>query len=120
MNQMIDSLVSYFGLDENEDPDYRRYFAYHIIAGPGPAADSGVAYVTTLAVSDESQRCTYCKNAHRAAAGGPAAALATAVRYLDAYHERDRLRKVQSGIRGLDGDRLTTEFVTSATPSPAF
>jgi hypothetical protein len=117
---MIDSLVSYFGLDENDQPDYRRYFAYHILAGPGPTADSGVAYVTTLALSDESQRCTYCKNAHKAEAGGPAAALAAAVRYLDSYHERDRVRKVQSGVRGLDGDRLTTAFASGLVPSAAF
>jgi hypothetical protein len=117
---MIDCLVSYFGLDEDEQPEYRRYFAYHIVAGPGATPGSGVAYVTTLALSDESQRCTYCKNAHKADLGGPAAALAAAVHYLDVYHERDRLRKVLSGIRGLDGNRLTATFANGLAPSPAF
>jgi hypothetical protein len=103
---MIDCLVSYFGLDESEQPEYRRYFSYHIVAGPGLTPESGVAYVTTLAVYDESQRCTYCKNAHKVESGGPAAALAAAVRYLDVHHEGDHLRKVQSSIRGLLSDRL--------------
>jgi hypothetical protein len=61
-----------------------------------------VATVTTLAVHEESARCTYCQNFHKVRAGGPAAALAAAIRYLDAYHEGDHLQKVQSDIRGLD------------------
>jgi hypothetical protein len=117
---MVDCLVSYFGLDEDGRPEYRRYFAYHIIAGPGPTRGSAVAYVTTLALSDESQRCTYCKNAHKAEVGGPAAALAAAVHYLDVYHERDRLRKVQSAIRGLDGDRLTATVAHGLIPTRTF
>jgi hypothetical protein len=104
MTRMLDCLVSYFGLDENERAGVRRYFCYHIVAGPGPTTGAGVASITTLALHDETERCTYCQNFHTVKAGGPAAAMAAAVQYLDAYHERDHLRKVQSDIRGLQGD----------------
>jgi hypothetical protein len=104
MKRMLDCLVNYFGLDEDERPTYRRYFSYHVVAGPGPTAGSGVAFITTLAVHDEAERCTYCPRVHTVKAGGPAAALAEAVRYLDAHHERDHLRRVQSDIRGLESD----------------
>jgi hypothetical protein len=117
MTQMLDCLVNYFGLDENEQPGFRRYFSYHILAGSGPTTDSGVAWITTLALSDESQRCTYCQNVHEARTGGPEAALAAAISYLDAFHEKDRLRKVQSPIRGLDGDRLEAETANRPTPA---
>jgi hypothetical protein len=106
MGQVLDCLVSYFGLAEDDRPGFRRYFCYHIIAGHGPTAESGVATITVLAVYDQSQRCTYCEDAHMVETGGPAAAIAAAIRYLDSYHERDHLRRVQSDIRGLDGDRL--------------
>jgi hypothetical protein len=91
--------VSYFGLDEAERPGVGRYFCYHIIAGPGPTTGAGVASITTLALHDEAQRCTYCRNFHTVEAGGPAAAMTAALHYLDAYHEQDHLHKVQSDIR---------------------
>lgn len=106
MTRILDCLVSYFGLDENERPKFRRYFCYHIVAGPGPTAESGVATITALAVYQESERCSYCENVHMAETGGPAAAIAAAIHYLDSYHERDHLRKVESAIRGLDGKNL--------------
>jgi hypothetical protein len=93
--------VSYFGLDENERPNYRRYYCYYICSGPGATPGSGVAMVTTLAVHNEAERCTYCQNFHTVTEGGPAAALEAAIGYLDAYHEQDHLRKVQSAVRGL-------------------
>lgn len=119
MTRMLDCLVSYFGLDENDRAGFRRYYCYHISAGPGPTTGAGVAAVTTLAIHDETQRCTSCKNFHMVMAGGPAAALAAAVRYLDAYHEHNHLRKVQSDIRGLQSDQqdvfpsLETRFPVS-------
>jgi hypothetical protein len=100
-NRIMDCLVSYFGLDDGERPTYARYFCYHVVAGPGPMVGSGVATVTILALHDESERCTSCQRFHTVKAGGPAAALVAAVRRLDAYHEGDHLRKVQSDIRGL-------------------
>ena len=91
----------------------RRYFCYHIIAGPGPTTGTGVASIATLAIHDETQRCAYCQNFHTVEAGGPAAAVAAAVRYLDAYHELDHVRKVKSDIRGLQ-----VELPQDAVPSP--
>ena len=109
---MLDCLVSYFGLDEDERAGFRRYFCYHIAAGPGPAPGAGVASITTLALHDETQPQTYCQNFHTVEAGGPEAAMAAAVHYLDACHELDHLRKVQSDIRGLQGDRPTNASST--------
>jgi len=40
-----------------------------------------------------------CKRVFAVTEGGPAAAIAEALLYMDAYHEGDRLRKIQSGIR---------------------
>jgi hypothetical protein len=113
MKRILDCLVNYFGLDEEGRPTYRRYFCYHVVAGPGPTPEAGVASVTTLAVHDDGERCTYCRPLHTVEAGGPAAALEEALRYLDSYHERDRLRKMQSDIRGPQSDR-----VAEAAPSP--
>jgi hypothetical protein len=99
MAQILDCLVSYFGLDEDQAPELRRYFCYHIIGGPGPAAESGVATLTTLAVHDESERCTFCRAFHAVERGGPEAAIAKVIRYLDDVHRGMHLRKVESEIR---------------------
>jgi hypothetical protein len=101
MTEMLECLVSYFGIDENDKPTYGRYFCYQLVAGPGPADGAGVAVVTTLAVHDEAERCTSCQKFHAVEAGGAEAAIAAAVRYLDSYHEQDHVLKVQSDIRGL-------------------
>jgi hypothetical protein len=98
MTRMLNCLVSYFALDENDRPEYRRFFCYHIVAGHGPTPDAGVPVITTLAVHN-ADRSTYCEQFHTVEAGGPAAALDVAFRYLDAYHEHDHLRKVQSRVR---------------------
>src|SRR5208282_3408569 len=113
MTRMLDCLVSYFGLNEDERAGVRRYFCYHIIAGPGPTTGAGVASIATLALHDETQRCTYCQNFHTVEAGGPAAALAAAVHYLDAYHELDHVRKVTSDIRDLQADASTDAIGSS-------
>ena len=105
MAPMLDCLVSYYGLDEYGRPSDYRYFCYHVLAGPGPRPGAGVAAVVTVAVYDETKRCTYCQNFHRVEAGGPAAALDAALRYLDAYHGSDRLWKEVSAIRGLRGEQ---------------
>jgi hypothetical protein len=105
VTRLLDCLVSYFGLNGDETPHAGRYHCYHIIAGPGPTAGAGVASIVTLAVHDEAERCTSCQTFHLALAGGPAAAMARAIRYLDAYHQGDRVRKVQSEVRGLEVGR---------------
>jgi hypothetical protein len=101
MSPILDCLVSYFGLDEDEQIDLRRYYCYHVVGGPGPTAASGVATVTTLAVYDESQRCNFCQNFYSVVTDGPAAAIAKAVSYLDNIHLAKHVRKVQSDLRGL-------------------
>ncbi len=113
MTRMLDCLVSYFGLDQDDQPVVWRYFCYHIVASAGPTTGTGVASITTLALHDETQRCAYCQNFHTVETGGPAAALAAAVQYLDDYHAHDHLRKVQSDIRGLQA-----ELSTNSVPSP--
>jgi hypothetical protein len=101
MNQLLDCLVSYFGLDDEERPTYRRYFCYHVIAGPGPTEGAGVATITTVAISHEADRCRYCQHWHTVEQGGPEAAMAAAIHYLDVYHAEDHLQRAQSYIRGL-------------------
>ena len=99
MTEMFDCLVSFFSADANAEGMPRRYLAYHIVAGPGPLPEGGVASITPLAAYDENGICETCDRVFAARAGGPAAALDEALVYLDAYHEGDRLRKVQSEIR---------------------
>jgi hypothetical protein len=62
MTPIVDCLVSYFALDENDRPGYQRYFCYHIVAGPGTTAGSGVAVITTVAIYDKAERCISCQN----------------------------------------------------------
>jgi len=107
MTRLLDSLVSYFGLDENERPGFRGYFCYHVLAGPGPTAGAGVAVILTLAVHSDTERCDSCQHFHAVESGGPEAALAAAVHYLDAYHEADHVRKVGSDLRPCDRDQGT-------------
>ena len=99
MAEIMDTLVNYFSSDTGEDGVPRRYFSYHVVAGPGPTPASGVASIATLAVFDPAERCNYCAVFHAVREGGPAAAIAKAVEYLDAFHEEDRLFKVQTGVR---------------------
>jgi hypothetical protein len=114
MARMLDCFVSYFGLDEDERPGYRRYFCYHVLAGPGPTAGAGVAVIRTLALHNESERCTACQHFHTAETGGPAGALAAALRYLDAYHAQDHLKKVESDPRPWEGRQ---DAVRTGSPS---
>ena len=99
MAEMLDCMVNYFNFNEDAADMPRRYFSYLVVAGPGPTEDAGVATITLLAVHSPDERCDTCQHFHVVSAGGPPAALARALRYLDAYHESDRLRKVQSQVR---------------------
>jgi hypothetical protein len=105
MNRILDCLVSYFGLDDHEQPSYGRYFSYHVLAGPGPTEGAGVATITTLAVSDETERCRSCRNWHTVDSGGPEAAVGAALHYLDVFHGEDHVHRAQSEIRGLEATR---------------
>jgi hypothetical protein len=99
MAEIMDCLVNYFSSEIGEDAVPRRYFSYHVVAGPGPTSGSGVANIATLAVFDANERCDYCAVFHAVREGGPAAAITKAIHHLDAYHEKDRLHKVQTAIR---------------------
>jgi hypothetical protein len=99
MPEMFDCLVNYFSLNTDDEGMPRRYFSYHVVGGPGPTDDSGVAVVTTLAAYNSNEICESCQNFHVARTGGPAAAIDKALRYLDAYHGGENLRKVQTEIR---------------------
>jgi hypothetical protein len=99
MAEMLDCLVYYFSEDTNDEGMPRRYLSYHVMAGPGPSPDSGVASITPLAAYDENVICDTCERVMAVQAGGPAAAIDEALVYIEAYHEGDRLRKVQSEVR---------------------
>jgi hypothetical protein len=99
MTEMLDCLVSYFSEGTSAEGMPRRYLSYLIVAGPAPAPEGGVASITPLAAYDENGICETCDRVFAVKAGGPAAALREALLYMDAYHEGDRLRKVQSEIR---------------------
>ena len=99
MAEMLDCLVSYFSEDTDAEGMPHRYLAYHVVAGPGPNPESGIASITPLAAYDENVICETCERIFAVKAGGPAAALEEALLYMDAYHEGDRLRTAQSEVR---------------------
>jgi hypothetical protein len=99
MAEMMDCLVNYFSLEVNDEGMPRRYYSYHVVGGPGPTANGGVATIATVAAYNEDHVCDSCQTFFAAKAGGPMEAIAKALRYLDAYHEQDRLRKVGTDIR---------------------
>ena len=98
MAEMLDCLVSYFSGDANEDGLPRLYVCYQVISGPGTTANGGLAAITVLAANhsgiwDSGQRF------HSVKEGGPAAALAKALAYVDAFHDDNYVRKVQTETR---------------------
>jgi hypothetical protein len=101
MADMLECFVNFFSEDTNDEGMPRRYLAYHIIAGPGPTPDAGIASITPLAAYYEVEICAACERVFAVKAGGPAAALAEALLYMGSYHEADGLRKVQSEIHKL-------------------
>ena len=99
MAEMLDCLVTYFSEDTNAEGMPHRYLSYHLVAGPGPNPEGGVASITPLAAYDENVICETCERVIAVKTGGPTAAMQEALVYVDAYHEGDRLRKVQSELR---------------------
>jgi hypothetical protein len=99
MAEMLDCLVTFFSEDANDEGMPRRYLSYHVVSGPGPIPEGGVASITPLTAYDENEICRTCERVVAVKAGGPAAAFEEALLYLDAYHESDSLRKVQSETR---------------------
>lgn len=97
--EIVDCLANYFGF--NDEGELTRYFCYHILGGPGPTPEGGVASIVLLSVYDEAQRCIGgCRDLQVVETGGPAAAVAKALNFLDAYHKEDRLLRVQTALRG--------------------
>jgi hypothetical protein len=113
--EIVDCLASYFGF--GDDGELTRYFCYHVIGGPGPTPAGGVASIVPLSVYDQGERCISCQYFHVATTGGPAAAVEKALRYLDAYHAEDRLRRVQTDLRGLSDDATAAARSTGGPPS---
>ena len=101
MAEILACFVNFFSEDANADGLPRRYLSYHVVAGPGPSPDSGVASITPLAAYDENEICDTCERVFAVKAGGPTAAMEEALVYMDAFHEGSGLRKVQSEIRSI-------------------
>jgi hypothetical protein len=99
MAEILECIVNFFSADTNDEGMPRRYLSYRVLAGPGPTPEGGVASITPLASYDENEICSKCERVFAVKAGGPAAAIEQALLYVDAYHEGDRLRKVQSEVR---------------------
>jgi hypothetical protein len=106
MAEMLDCLVSYFSEDTDDDGMPHRYLAYLVVAGPGSSPEAGIASITPLAAYDENEICKTCERVIAVKTGGPAAAIKEALVYMEAYHEGEGLRKVQSELRrvGLQTD----------------
>jgi hypothetical protein len=99
--KVLEQFVNYLSAEGNDEGMPRRYFFYRILGSPGLTDGAGVATITTLAVYSDRERCIGCQIVHAVPTGGPAAAVAKAIRYLDAYHRGDNLRKVANEICGV-------------------
>ena len=97
--EILECFVNFFSEDTNDEGMPRRYLSYHIVAGPGPNPESGVASITPLASYYEIEICATCERNFAVKTGGPAAAIEEALVYMHGYHEADNLRNVQSEVR---------------------
>jgi hypothetical protein len=75
MAEMLDCLVTWLSEDANEEGLPRRYLSYHVIAGPGPSRDGGVASITPLAAYDENEICNRCERVFASARFSPRSAV---------------------------------------------
>src|SRR5438552_17041869 len=98
MAEILDCLVNYFSADTNAEGMPRRYLSYHVVAGPGPRPEGGVASIRPLAAYDENEMCNTCKRAFPVSAGGPAAAIEQSLVCRGAYSASARLQKVRLEI----------------------
>lgn len=99
MAELMDCMVNYFSFTTDRAGIPRQSCCYLVVAGPGPTDDAGVATITTLAAHQGDALCDACQHWFIAHRGGPEAALAQALRHLDAWHEGQRLHKVVSSLR---------------------
>ena len=99
MAEILECFVNFFSDDTNDEGMPRRYLSYHVVAGPGPSPESGVAGITPLAAYYEVEICAACERVFAVKIGGAAAAIEEAFVYMDGYHEGESLHKIQSEIR---------------------
>jgi hypothetical protein len=98
MSEMLDCLVSYCSAKAHRDGMPLQYLCYRIVAGPGPGDDGGVAVITLLGAKNPGESDLY-HHLHAVQSGGPRAALAAALSYLDAVHHKDDLARAQTEVR---------------------
>jgi rhodanese-related sulfurtransferase len=100
MAEMLDCLVNYFSGETNEHGVPRLYVCYRVISGPGMTDAGALAAITVLA-ANHSGVWEACERFHAVDEGGPCAALAKTLRYLDAFHDDHYTRKVQTETRSV-------------------
>jgi hypothetical protein len=98
MPKMFDCLVSYYSVNAHRDGMPLQYLCYRVLSGPGPIAAGGVAVITLLGAKNPADGNLY-HSLHAVQVGGPRAALAAALKYLDIVHRKDDLARVRSKIR---------------------
>src|SRR4051794_23041239 len=97
MTQLLDCLVTYFTTTEDGLP--RRYYCYHLVAGPGAPPDGGVASITLRSGPAPAHSGGGFQDFHAVRAGGPDMALVKALNSLDAYPQNDPLHRARSDVR---------------------
>jgi hypothetical protein len=114
MAEMMDCLVNYFSIHADAEGIPYRFFSYHVVGGPGPTEDEGVATITALSAYKDDEKCEACESYFfTAKTGGPAAAINKALEFLEGYHAGERLRSVRTEIRR---GRHAAEPLTGAHP----
>jgi hypothetical protein len=98
MAEMLDCLVSYYSATAHRDGMPLQYVCYRVIGGPGPTLAGGVAVISLLGAKNPVDGDVYHR-LHAVQAGGPRAALAAALSYLDAVHQKHDLARVQTEVR---------------------
>jgi rhodanese-related sulfurtransferase len=123
MAEMLDCLVNYFSGDTNDDGMPRLYVCYRVISGPGTTAAGALASISVLA-ANHSGIWESCERFHAVTEGGPAAALTKTLRYLDAFHDDNYMRKVQTETRSVPcqdqwfGQTESSEHVRGTVAAP--
>ena len=123
MAEMLDCLVNYFSGETKEDGVPRLYVCYRVISGPGLTDAGAIAAITVLS-ANHSGIWESCERFHAVQEGGPAAALALTLRYLDAFHDDHYMRKVQTEIRSVPcqdhwfGQTETSEHARGTVAAP--
>jgi hypothetical protein len=97
MAEMLDCLVSYYSAKAHRGGMPLQYLCYRIVGGPGSTPEGGVAAITLLAAKNPNAELYHFL--HAVQEGGPRAAVAAALNYLDAVHHKSDLTRVQTEVR---------------------